>query len=311
MEAAEVVALVLVALLLAGLLYVFNSADHGGPMLPVELMKPWDFPFVPVRPMGCMGFHDVKGKLLNSNIPTVLADTVMGENGLEVPRVLVPRMGKPEGVDKNGTHVNAVTGDYKDCCEYLIQSESRGAAVADGDLCYVFQHISPKKDDAHADVYKAAALDNVFPLWEDINFGMINGPPGFSPLPPATGEQHVTYMIACGGEGNIPCMPNVCDGELDCTSKDYLAPGNPPGEWGARSGCSQLGDEGRVPLFRTTMESQLPYSDTRQYQICQTGDYIRWFGYNPSLKAWGREDLPSFNKHTGENSRYMMDTEIW
>jgi hypothetical protein len=292
--------------------------------MPKDAMYKWDWPFTPVTALSCMGFNSTANGLKNqAPLPARWFFFKDGKGQLQ-KGVLTPKMGVPPRWNRNkdgskGTWNKGRPGTYKDCCNYAIANGTHGPAVYEHDtqLCWTFEHFAPK--DGLLDSRPSTTsqdLENVYPLWEEHATQKVIGDPRGAALEPPTKGQF-TYMIPCGGEGMLPCLPLRCLGDAkgsDCSNgktKDAAS------LWprGYKSGCSQSGGankdngwKGTVPLFRTVSATPLPYSDDAEktFQTCESQDWIEYFGYDPDGN-YGGQQMPEFNPGVSDfkNARFI------
>lgn len=326
------IALAVTTVICVAVLFVLRLIWTGGPGMPKEALYEWDWPFTPVMPLSCMGFNSSQNGLTNQTSPLPAQWFFFKDDKGQVQKgVLTPKMGvTPKwGLKKDGKggwvkgdYVQGRKGTFKDCCNYAIANGTHGAAIFDSDsqLCWTFEHLSPKDGigsegyDSPTGAYSTKNLENVFPLWDKTNtLQVINDPR--DPLPaPARGEK--TYMIPCGGEGMLPCLPERCLNDDSKTCWDGTTP-EAKSLWpeGFKSGCSQHGRaskdtgwKGTIPLFRTISGTPLPYSDdsNKQYQVCQPSEWIEYFGYDQDGE-FGSDQMPEFNPAVSDfkNARFI------
>ena len=304
----QIAVLVVAFLVCVGVVFLLANIRAGGPALPSDALEPWDWPMTPVGSLGCMGYwaaNDSDRGLLQQLSPDEKGQSKLrwpprwyhykDEKGNLVKGTAVAQMGRAGHYkwvkDAKGDWVKgnqwifARKGDHKDCCTYLRNNGFNGAGVfePENQLCYVFDFMDPleglniskgAKGNPYDPGFAAEDFANVFPLFrEQENLKDI------ASMPPPPNGSHM-YMVACGGEGNLPC--------------DY-ASGAAPSVWDptfVKTGCSQTGHpvpypgkggerEGTAKLFRTPLNGKLPYSNDEFHTVCQTAPWINWFGWNP------------------------------
>lgn len=327
------------------LLFLFwiGWMNTGGVQIPESDMEPWDYGLTKVGPIGCIGFvggknglvrqtaFDQQGNKQASGLPPVKIK-MPNSKGEMVDFYQVARMGVPayKGInivkDKDGGYVKdgyiyhpRIKGNFKDCCTYIQNNGTLGAAVYDpiDQSCYVFDWMNPETGTMPPrqpvvpphqpdQTLPIDTLVNVFPIYHnDVKeVSSLQEPPHGS----------FTYMMACGGQGYPPCVPQ--------TDSNHTQSWPPETE-----GCSKTGDKGNITLYRTPVGTSLPFSkDTSKlWEICETMSFIRGSGYHPQAKfldsctesngclnnpnAWEWADaLPQFDPKTAAAAPFDLNT---
>jgi hypothetical protein len=314
-------------LLCVALLCFFGMVNRGGVKLSKSkgLYEPHSFLFSPVGPLSCMGFNrvnDSKGGLHNqwANDDVTGAPTGVkllpnryyhykDQKGETQKGMAVPMMGasahyiykkdarSPSGNTK-GKLVKKVPGTHKDCCKVLKQNGSVGPAIYDSssELCYVydFMELKPRAplvigaDGPQGPSVTMDDIINQFPLYGKDGMSMVD----IAELPPPP-KGSSSYLIACGGEGQLPCQYHQGD-------KDVYAQAKSPT---AYVGCSQDGwrqppvtGKGTIVMKRTPVKNILPYGE--DWTVCQNLPWIQSQGYQeltPGKWGWPTE-LPGWER---------------
>lgn len=308
----QVAVLVIVFLVCIGVVLLLLNIRAGGPSLPDDAFAVWDWPVTPISNLDCMGYTAADTQ--ETGLLQQLSPDKNGDNTLRWPSryyeykddegnwqkgSAIARMGTVGHYKwvkdsdgkwvKGGTWIPRYKGDHKDCCHYLHNNgrNSVGVYQPETQLCYTFDHMGLLEglDTAKGGVQGNAVSDppgftskdyaNVFPLHREMhNLKNISE----MPLPP---DGQYTYMVPCGGEGSLPC--DYPTGAAKTPFEPYFV----------KAGCSQSGrpqpypgspgpdGKGTATLYRTPMQSNLPYSDTMPYSVCQSMPWIHWLGWNP------------------------------
>lgn len=304
-----------VVLVVAVLVVVLGASLYNGLPVAMSKVRPYDYPYTKIPALGCMGFIKPAGQTGLHNQGIIDANgvfqqgkwpadqlEVLDKDGKTVKVRQVPVVGRPAGTysykqNKKGTWVKdklleAKEGTPQDCCELLQQAGSLSAAAFDHESkkCYVFPalEVDPAHDGKSPQL--AANYINTFPLHDEQHQRVENMQ--------LSGKQ-LAYMVACGGQGNLPCDYNSAVGEskgqkgglrgpvsTGCSNRGFPKPGTP------------VGAPGTVTMYHSEMASPLPFSDDRNkpYFVCETWPIISNMGRDPNTGKWASGQLPVFNE---------------